>query len=421
MAFALALAVLVAFQVARADAVPGTQTWTGQDGGATPDISTTGLTFLDTAGDPIPSGGIAGTLNFTLNGVPEVGYCTDTSRQFSGGTEPVDITTETPPATAAGRAVTWILLNRTPSGAPTPDKEAEAGIAQIAIWLLVDAQINKTTPTTDPAVNAAAIALRDEALAATATPASLALSASTPAAGATSSTITVTGKPGAVVSLAVTSGSGALSATSVTLNAGGTGTVTLTQSGPGTTVVSASTAGDGSLVNVNPTDPERRPQPTAAATPSTLSASQSVTFTTTQSTPTPVVPLTPTAPKLALTKTAPARAKVLTRVRYTITVRNTGKVAAKNVVVKDRLPSGLSFVRSSRVGSLSNGVVTYRLGTIAAGKSRTIRVWLLASADVRGTRTNVATVTATNVKRLTARAATIFAPLARRVQPAVTG
>ena len=112
---------------------------------------------------------------------------------------------------------------------------------------------------------------------------------------------------------------------------------------------------------------------------------------------------------------------MLSKVRYAITVRNPSKAAATKVVLKDRLPEGMSLVKSSRVGRLSNGVVTYDLGTIQPGKSKTVYVWLLASADVRGTRTNVATVSAARVRPLTARAVTIFTPLARRVQPAVTG
>src|SRR6478736_1499511 len=47
MAAALALAAVLALQAARADAAPGTQVWTGQASGPTPDISDSGYTFLD--------------------------------------------------------------------------------------------------------------------------------------------------------------------------------------------------------------------------------------------------------------------------------------------------------------------------------------------------------------------------------------
>ena len=420
MATVLALAAILALQAARATAVPGVQQWTGQAEGPTPDIQDSGYTFLDSSGDVIPSGGVAGTLNFTLDGVPRIGYCIDTTRRFRRlGAVPADIVTHTPPPSAATRAATWILLNRTPSGAPTPAKADQAAFSQIAVWLLVDAQINKTRPTTDDATNAAALALVSEALAATATPSSLGLTAGAPGAGATTSTITVTGRPGAVVSLSVTGGPGTLSASSVTIGASGTASATLTSVGAGTTSLSASTAGDGNFITINPTET----QATATATPSTLAAGVNVVFQTAPTTPTtPTVPVTgKPVPRLVITKTAPARATVLSKVRYAITVRNPSKVAATGVVLKDRLPAGMSFVKSSRVGKLSNGVVTYDLGTIQPGKSTTVYVWLLASADVRGTRTNVATVAATRVRPLTARAVTIFTPIARRVQPAVTG
>lgn len=420
-ALALALSAL-AVLAGQAAAAPGTQTWTGGAAGATPDLERGGFSLLDAGGAVITPAGIAGTLNFTLNGTPYVGFCTDTSRIFSTATEPVDTTTEEPPATASSRALTWILLNRAPSGPSTPEKVQQAAVSQVAAWILVDAQINKTTPTTDAALNTAALALVQEALAATATPASLSVSAVTPAAGATSSAVTVFGRPGAVVTLAVTSGSGSLSSTSVVIGPGGFGTTTLTVAGPGTVGISASTPGDGRLFRINPTDPETLPQATAAAEPTTLSVSAQVVF---QAAPAPVVPSVPVTqvprPSVAITKTAPARARVLSNVRYRITVRNSGRVTLRNVVLRDRLPRGLSFVGASRASTLSNGSATFRIGTLAAGQSRTVIVTLMANASVTGSRVNTATVSATNVRPVSARAATVFRPLVRRVQPAVTG
>jgi uncharacterized repeat protein (TIGR01451 family) len=420
---AVTLAGLLAFTAARAEAVPGTQEWTGEASGPTPDIELSGLTFNAAGGGTIPSSGLAGTLNFTLDGVPRVGYCTDTSRTFSPVPEAVDVTIEDPPATPERRAMTWILLNRTPTGAPTPDTQFEAAAAQVAVWLLVDAQIDTTTPTSSPAVNAAAQALVAEALAATATPASLGMSIAPPAAGATTATVTLSGKPGATVSLAITGGTGSLSATSVVIGAGGTASVTLTSPAPGSVTVQATTAGDGRLFNINPTDPVTNPQPTGTAEPTQIVAATQVTFGPAPSvTPTrPAAVIAQARPRLAITKTAPRTARVLQRVRYRITVRNPGRVTARNVILRDRLPRGLAVVRTSRKGTMRNGTVTFRLGTLRPGQSRTVTVWLVANASVRGTRVNVATVSATQVRPLRARAATAFRPLARRVQPAVTG
>jgi uncharacterized repeat protein (TIGR01451 family) len=416
---ALVAALLLA--VGQAAAAPGTQTWTGQAAGATPDIELGGLTLFNTSGGAFISNASAGTLNFTVNGTAYVGYCTDTTEIFSTGTEPVEVTTQAPPATAATRAAAWIILNRTVTGAPTPAKQQQAAVAQVAIWLLLDGNINKTTPTSDPALNAAAAALVAEAQAATATPSTLTVTAATPAAGATSTTVTITGKPGAVVSLSASGGT--LSAPSVTLGASGTATVTLSVTGPGTATVSASAAGDGNYIAIEPTGPTPQPQATAAATSSTLTASVGATFTSTQVTPSgPTTPIAGGATaRLVITKKAPARARVLSRVKYTIVVRNTSKVAARSVVLRDAIPSGLSLVTASRARTLSNGVITFRLGTLAPGASRTVTVTLLADASVRGKRTNVATVSATGVRAVRATAATVFRTLARRVQPAVTG
>lgn len=408
----------------QAVAVPGVQDWIG-DRPATPDIEETGLTLFDSSGGTITGNGTAGTLNFTLDGVPFVGYCTDTSRIFSTGTEAVELTTSEPPASADARAVAWILLNRTPVGPSTAEARRAAATSQVAIWLLTDPGINATRPTDDAALNAAALALVQEARTGTSAPASLALAIAPPAAGATTATVSVTGRAGAVVDLAASAGS--LSAQRVVLDGAGTASVTLTVPGPGGATVQATTAGDGRLITIEPTDPERRPQPTVAASPTSLTASAGASFSAAAVAPVvPVVPnvpvaQVPTAPRLTIAKSAPARARVLQRVRYRIVVRNTGSVAARNVVLRDRLPGGMSLVRSSLRGTLANGTFTVRLGTIRAGRARVVNVWLRADATVRGARTNVATVSATRARPVRGSARTLFQQLPRRIQPAVTG
>lgn len=425
----IALAALLGLSAARASAAIVPQTYTGQAGGATPDIEQGGLVFNNASGGTIPSGGSAGTLNFTLGGTPRIGYCIDTSRVFNEGTELVETTEQDAPATAANRAVTWILLNRTPSGTPTPEKRTQAAVSQVAVWILVDGQINKTTPTNNAAINTAAAALVQEALAATANPASLALSATAPAAGATTSTVTVSGRAGATVALSVTAGTGTLSASQVVIGAGGTATVTLTSPQPGSVTIGATTAGDGRLILIDPTDPQLQSQATATAEPNQLSATLAVSFLATTPT-TPTTPATPTvpggvtgrpAPKLTIVKTAPASAKVLTRVRYRITVTNPGTVAVTNVVVTDRIPGGMSFAKATRTSTLSKGVLTFKLGRLAAGTSRSFYVFLVANGGVTGSRTNTATVSADRVTPRRASATTRFTAKIRRVQPAVTG
>ncbi|HMN97917.1 MAG TPA: Cys-Gln thioester bond-forming surface protein [Miltoncostaeaceae bacterium] len=413
------LATLIA-AVGTAAAVPATQTWTGAAGGPTPDSDVTGLTLYRANGSVVTTEGIAGTLNFTLNGAAYVGYCSDIERLLSEQTEPVDLLTLDPPSTADQRAVAWILLNRTPAGPPTPESERAGAAAQIAVWILIDPQIRASAPTNDAALNAAAAALVAEARAATATPATLALSAPTPAAGATTSTVTITGRPGAVVTLAVASGTGTLSTNQVTLSGAGTATVTATAAGAGVISLRATTAGDGQFLQINPTDPVKRPQPTVAANGSQIAATAQIAFSPAQ---VPAAPGTAaqTTPRISVSKTAPARAFVLKPVQYRIVVRNVGRVATRNTVLRDRIPSGLSFVRASRARSLQSGTLTFQLGRIAPGQSKVIYVWLRADADVRGSRVNVATASATGARTVRARATTLFRIIPRRVQPAVTG
>ena len=429
-AFVLAaVAALLVLQMSSALGASQAQQWTGQADGPTPDIDRTDLLYYLPDGTQGP-GGAAGTINLTLDGVPVVAYCIETTKFLNQNTPgPIADVTEVPLATAADRAVLWILQNRTPTGPVTPAKQDEAAASQVAVWVL-RGELRATNPTSSAAINAAAAARIAEALAESATPRTLALSAVAPAAGATSATVTVAAKPGSVVQLAVTSGPGTLSSSSVTVGPGGTATVALSGAGPGTTTISGTTAGDGTLYAIQPTSDDS--QNTTASAKGTISASTTVTFAAVAGTVTPAAPVTP-APavtpaarvtakaKLAISKKAPKTARVLKRIKYTIVVRNTSKVTAKKVILRDRLPSGLSFSKSSRKGTVKKGNITFKLGTMKPGQKRTIKVWLVANASVRGKRTNTATVSAASVRPVRAKAVTVFAPIAKRIQPAVTG
>lgn len=414
-----ALAALLAL-AASAFAVPKTQTYIGQADGPTPDIERTDIIMYLPDGSP-SQGGAAGTINLALDGEPVVTYCVDTENFLRESGSVVADVSPVPLTTPEDRAVLWILQNRKPTGTPTPEKQQEAATAQVAVWVL-RGQLRATDPTDDPALNAAVAALIDTALAESAVPRTLSLSASSPAAGATTATIQVSAKPGAVVQLAVTSGPGQLSATTVTTGPDGRADVTLTSPSAVATVVSATTAGDGTLFLVKPTDGS---QSTTFSAGETLSASTTVTFTAAQTPTVPTVPVaqTPTVrrPVLAVSKRAPSSARVLQRVRYTITVRNRSRAVARNIVLRDRLPRGMSLVRSSRRGTLRGGTLTIRLGNLRPGKARKVNVWLVANATVRGRRVNVVTVSATRTRPVRARAVTVFRPIVRRVQPAVTG
>jgi uncharacterized repeat protein (TIGR01451 family) len=124
---------------------------------------------------------------------------------------------------------------------------------------------------------------------------------------------------------------------------------------------------------------------------------------------------------LRISKTAPARARALSSVRYRITVRNPTRVTVRNAVLRDRIPSGMSLADSSREGDVESGRIRWSLGTLRPGASRTVTVTLFASASVRGTRTNVATVSATGVRPVQAQVSTFFRAVQRQTRPAVTG
>ena len=81
---------------------------------------------------------------------------------------------------------------------------------------------------------------------------------------------------------------------------------------------------------------------------------------------------------------------------FTLTVGNTGDADAQNVVLEDQVPSGMEFVSATDGGAVSGSTLTWNLGTIAAGGSRTVSVTM--TANTGGSFTNTATVRGTCCK-----------------------
>lgn len=79
-------------------------------------------------------------------------------------------------------------------------------------------------------------------------------------------------------------------------------------------------------------------------------------------------------PKIACTKTGPASVLAGQNFDYKITVTNPSKVEAKDIVVTDNIPSGLTYVSSSPAGNASGSTVTWNLGSIPAGGDKTVTV-----------------------------------------------
>ena len=72
-------------------------------------------------------------------------------------------------------------------------------------------------------------------------------------------------------------------------------------------------------------------------------------------------------PTLTVSKSAPASVATGSTLTYTITYGNTGTQNAANVVIRDTVPTGTTFVSATNGGTLSGGVVTWNVGTVNAG------------------------------------------------------
>jgi len=83
-------------------------------------------------------------------------------------------------------------------------------------------------------------------------------------------------------------------------------------------------------------------------------------------------------PKIAIQKSAPARKVVGDQFRYAITVSNPGRVAATNVMVSDDIPDGLKYVSSSPEAKASGQMLTWSLGSLDGGASKSLSVTVQA-------------------------------------------
>jgi uncharacterized repeat protein (TIGR01451 family) len=102
-------------------------------------------------------------------------------------------------------------------------------------------------------------------------------------------------------------------------------------------------------------------------------------------------------PGLALTKTGPATATLGQDISYTLAVSNPGSAIARGVVVTDKIPEGLTH-------SSGQKELTFNIGDLAPGQSRTQTVLLKAAK--RGRQCNTATATASNATTANAEACT---------------
>jgi uncharacterized repeat protein (TIGR01451 family) len=88
------------------------------------------------------------------------------------------------------------------------------------------------------------------------------------------------------------------------------------------------------------------------------------------------------SPSLAIQKTAPPEIQVGKETEFQIVVRNTGPVAASDVVVLDDVPRGTRFVNASPEATrTAEGQLMWQLGTLQPGDERVVKIQLLPIAE----------------------------------------
>jgi len=115
------------------------------------------------------------------------------------------------------------------------------------------------------------------------------------------------------------------------------------------------------------------------------------------------------SPTLQLTKSGPDTAILGSDFSYTVGVKNTGDVAATAVIVRDTIPSGLTYVSSQPKGTVAGNMVSWNLGKLDPDESQNLSLTVKAAQEGRWT--NVARATSAEGLEAEARATTqVIAP-----------
>ncbi len=90
----------------------------------------------------------------------------------------------------------------------------------------------------------------------------------------------------------------------------------------------------------------------------------------------------PQTPQIAVQKFAPAEIQVGKECVFEIKVRNTGEVAAQNVVVRDEIPQGTRLVSTKpEAVRTADGRVVWELGTLGAGDQTSVETHLMPTDE----------------------------------------
>jgi len=112
-------------------------------------------------------------------------------------------------------------------------------------------------------------------------------------------------------------------------------------------------------------------------------------------------------PVLAITKTGPKRLYLGRSVTYEITVTNRGDGIAKNTVLEDTVPAGVTTVRASNGAKVSGSKLIWELGNLAPKASK--KVSITYTPTKAGTVSDAATAVAYCAPKVTAKAQTAVA------------
>ena len=125
---------------------------------------------------------------------------------------------------------------------------------------------------------------------------------------------------------------------------------------------------------------------------------------------------------LSITKVGPKSSQVRKAVRYTLRITNTGPVAARNVIVRDPVPSGMTVAKLPVNATFSKGQVRWSIGDLQPGQSVRVEVLLRAERNVTRRICNVGFASGSNAPEVNARACTRFLKVGRTIRvPVVTG
>jgi uncharacterized repeat protein (TIGR01451 family) len=112
--------------------------------------------------------------------------------------------------------------------------------------------------------------------------------------------------------------------------------------------------------------------------------------------------------QLDVVKRAPRIARVGSRIRFSLTVTNTGDVAARDVQVADVPPAALALaaLRTDTPYRRVRGNAVWRIGTLEPGATRTVRGAVSIKAGTPGLKRNFVLATAVNAHLVNDRADT---------------